>query len=98
MVVTMVMVIAYRYGRGTPSPQAKGVLPGDIPLRGARAQHFATVRVQTEVCRVCGSHPAASASGRQRCRVRDGGNAEGANLGAHRVCRFAPRPNEKRPG
>ena len=39
-------------------PQAKGVLPGDIPIRGARAQHFATVRPENKVCRVCGSHPA----------------------------------------
>jgi hypothetical protein len=32
-------------------PQAKGVLPGDIPIRGARAQHFATVRHKNKVCR-----------------------------------------------
>ena len=44
-------------------PQAKGVLPGDIPIRGARAQHFATVRPENKVCRVCGSHLAVWASG-----------------------------------
>lgn len=32
-------------------PQTKGVLPGDIPIRGARAQHFATVRHKNKVCR-----------------------------------------------
>ena len=37
-------------------PQAKGVLPGDIPIRGARAQHCATVWPGNKVCRVCGSH------------------------------------------
>ena len=44
-------------------PQAKGVLPGDIPIRGARAQHCATVRPENKVCRVCGSHLAVWASG-----------------------------------
>ena len=44
-------------------PQAKGVLPGDIPIRGARAQHFATVRPENKVCRVCSSHPTVWASG-----------------------------------
>ena len=43
-------------------PQAKGGLPGDIPIRGATAQHFATVRPENKVCRVCGSHPAVGAS------------------------------------
>jgi hypothetical protein len=38
-------------------PQAKGVLPGDIPIRGARARRFDSVRVQTKVCMVCGLHP-----------------------------------------
>ena len=36
--------------------QAKGVLPGEIPIRQATARHCATVRVQTEVCRVFGLH------------------------------------------
>ena len=44
-------------------PQAKGVLPGEVPIRGARAQHFATVRPENKVCRVCGSHLAVWASG-----------------------------------
>ena len=39
-------------------PQAIGVLPGDIPIRGARAQHCATVWPGNKVCRVCGSHSA----------------------------------------
>ena len=63
MVVTMVMVIAYCYGPRTHTcPAGEGVLPGDIPIRGA-AQHFATVRPENKVCRVCGSHPAVWASG-----------------------------------
>ena len=44
-------------------PQAKGVLPGNIPIRRARAQHLATVRPKNKVCRVCGSHPALWANG-----------------------------------
>ena len=36
------------------------VLPGRIRIRGARARYPSTVRVQTEVCRVCGLHPPAS--------------------------------------
>lgn len=82
-------------------PQAKGVLPGDIPIRGARAQHCATVWPGNKVCRVCGSHPAAWASGRKPTHcgpVRDGCNAEGVNLCAYPVCKFAARLNEKRPG
>ena len=43
--------------------QAKGVLPARIAMRGARAQHCATVRPESKVCRVCGSHPAVRASG-----------------------------------
>jgi hypothetical protein len=44
-------------------PQAKGVLPGDIPIRGAQAQRCATVRPGNKVCRVCGSYLALWASG-----------------------------------
>jgi hypothetical protein len=44
-------------------PQAKGVLPSRIAMRGARAQHFATVRPENMVCRVCSSHLAVWASG-----------------------------------
>jgi len=44
------------------SPQAKGVLPGEVPIRGARARRFATVRVQTKVCRVCGLQAGAAAT------------------------------------
>ena len=44
-------------------PQAKGVLPDDIPIRGARAQHCATVWPGNKVCRVCGSHLAVRVNG-----------------------------------
>ena len=48
---------SYCYGRREGGiVQAKGVLPGDKPMREATARHCATVRVQTEVCRVCGLH------------------------------------------
>ena len=47
----------------THVPQAKGVLPGEVPIRGVRAQHLATVRPENKVCRVCGSHPAVWANG-----------------------------------
>ena len=43
--------------------QAKGVLPARIAMRGARAQHCATVWPGNKVCRVCGSHLAVWASG-----------------------------------
>ena len=83
-------------------PQAIGVLPGDIPIRGARAQHCATVRPENKVCRVCGSHPAMWANGPNaasaRACARRRGNGEGANLGAYPVRRFAPRPNENGQG
>ena len=44
-------------------PQAKGVLPGEGAIRGAQAQHCATVWPGNKVCRVCGSHLAVWASG-----------------------------------
>ena len=53
---------------------------------------FAGFAVRTWQCGQAGRKPG------QRGPVRDSGNAEGANLGAYRVCRFAPRPHEKRPG
>ena len=37
-------------------PKVKGVLPGEIPIRGERAHGWPTVRVQTKVCRGCGLH------------------------------------------
>ena len=37
-------------------PQAKRVLPGHHAMRGATAQHCATVWPENKVCRVCGSH------------------------------------------
>ena len=57
MVVTVVMITRIVMVAGRSYAQAKGVLPGDIPMREATARRFATVRVQTEVCRVCGLHP-----------------------------------------
>lgn len=44
-------------------PQAKRVLPGHHAMRGATAQHCATVRPENKVCRVCGSHLAVWAIG-----------------------------------
>ena len=59
MVVTMVMVIAYCYGRGTPTcPRQKGSFLAIFQYGGAQAQEFATVRPENKVCRVCGSHSA----------------------------------------
>lgn len=63
MVVTMVMVTAYCYGREYTHAQAKRVLPAENLMRGATARHCATVRVRTEVCRVCSSHPAVRGNG-----------------------------------
>ena len=51
-------------------PQAKGVLPGDIPIRGARARHCATVWPENKVCRVCGSHLAARVDGLNSASAR----------------------------
>lgn len=53
--------------------QAKGVLPGEIPIRQAKARHCATVRVQTEVRRVCGLLPTrdkCAATALPHCEVR----------------------------
>ena len=44
-------------------PKAKRVLPAENPMRGARAQHCATVWPENKVCRVCGSLPAARTDG-----------------------------------
>ena len=49
--------------RGRCPGKTARVLPGRIRIRGARAQHFATVRPENKVCRVCGSHLAVWASG-----------------------------------
>jgi len=40
--------------RWRSGPKQKGVLPSRSPMRGARARYFASVRLQTEVCTVCG--------------------------------------------
>ena len=98
MVVTMVMVTAYCYGRGTHTyPGQKGVLPGDIPIRGARAQHCATVRPKNKVCRVCGSHPAMwangpnAASARACAGWRQRGRCEPSCVPGSQVCTQAKR-------
>ena len=44
-------------------PQAKGVLPGEVPIRVARAQELASSRPENKVCGVCGSHLAARVDG-----------------------------------
>ena len=44
-------------------PKAKRVLPTENSIRGATAQHLATVRPENKVCRVCGSHPEVRAGG-----------------------------------
>lgn len=81
--------------------QAKGVLPGRIAMRGRERSisppsdqktRFAGFAVRTWLCGPAGRKPSHCGS------VRDGGNAEGANLGACPVCRFAPRPHENRQG
>ena len=75
-------------------PQAKRVLPGHHAMRGATARRFDSVRVRTEVCRVCGLHP--GDAGRQtECRASVGISAQwmsatGANLSASPVRRYAP--------
>ena len=75
-------------------PQAKRVLPGHHAIRGATARRFDSVRVRTEVCRVCGLHP--GDAGRQtECRASVGISAQwmsatGANLSASPVRRYAP--------
>ena len=75
-------------------PRAKRVLPGENPIRGAQAQHFATDRPENKVCRVCGLHP--GDAGRQtECRASVGISAQwmsatGANLSASPVRRYAP--------
>ena len=72
----------------------RGVLPGQNPIRGATARRFDSVRVRTEVCRVCGLHP--GDAGRQtECRASVGISAQwmsatGANLSASPVRRYAP--------
>ena len=78
-------------------PQAKGVLPGDIPIRGARAQHFATVWPGNKVCRVCGSHLAVWASGpkarsaRACAGWRQRGRCEPSCVPGSQVCTQAKR-------
>jgi len=51
-------------------PQAKGVLPGDSPIREAPAQHCATDRPENKVCRVCGSHLTARVDGLNSASAR----------------------------
>ena len=94
MVVTMVMVTAYCYGRGTHTyPGQKGSFLAifqcggrkrSISLPSDQKTRFAGFAVRTWLCGPAGRKPSHCGP------VRDGGNAEGANLGAYRVCRFAP--------
>ena len=56
MVVTVVMVTAYCYGRGMHTCPGKTGPSWPKANTGARARRFDSVRVQTEVCRVCGLH------------------------------------------
>lgn len=78
-------------------PQAKGVLPGDIPIRGARAQHLATVWPGNKVCRVCGSHLVVWASGpkarsaRACAGWRQRGRCEPSCVPGSQVCTQAKR-------
>ena len=102
MVVTMVMVSAYCYGPRTHTcPRRKGSFLAIFHYGGRERSisppsdqktRFAGFAVRTWQCGQAGRKPG------QRGPVRDGGNAEGANLDAYLVRRFAPRPNEKRPG
>ena len=96
------MVTAYCYGPRTRTcPRQKGPFPA-IFLYGGRERsisppydaktRFAGFVVRTRRCGAVGRMPD------ERGPVRDGGNADGANLGAYPVCRFAPRLCEKRPG
>ena len=102
MVVTMVMVTAYCYGRGTHTyPGQKGSFLAifqyggrkrSISLPSGCKPRFAGFAVRTRRCGAVGR------MSDERGPVGDGGNADGANLGAYPVCRFAPRLCEKRPG
>ena len=82
-------------------PQAKGVLPGDIPIRRAQAQHLATVWPGNKVCRVCGSHLAVWASGpkarsaRACAGWRQRGRCEPSCVPGSQVC---TRPHENGQG
>ena len=102
MVVTVVMVTAYCYGRRTHTcPRQKGSFLAIFQYGGRERSisppsdpktRFAGFAVRTRRCGAVGRMPD------ERGPVRDGGNADGANLGAYPVCRFAPRLCEKRPG
>ena len=93
----------FRCRRATPAapPRQKGSFLAESPCGGRERSiappsdqktRFAGFAVRTRRCGATGRKPG------QRVPVRYGGNAEGANLGAYPVCRFAVRLNEKRPG
>ena len=94
----------FRCRRATPGhlAQAKGVLPGDIPIRGAQAQHCATVWPGNKVCRVCGSHLAVRVNGLNAASALTCagllGKRKVRTLVRTGFCRFAPRCAQKRPG
>ena len=102
MVVTMVMVSAYCCGPRTHTcPRRKGSFLAIIQYGGRERSisppsdqktRFAGFAVRTWLCGPAGRKPSHCGP------VRDSGNAEGANLGAYPVCRFAPRPNENGQG
>ena len=79
--------------------QAKGVLPGEVPIRVARAQELASSRPENKVCRVCGSHLAVRVNGLNAASTLTCAGL----LGKRRVrtlvrTGFAPRCARKRPG
>lgn len=93
----------FRCRRATPAtpPRQKGSFLAESPCGGRERSisppsdqktRFAGFAVRTRRCGATGQRPG------QRGPVRDSGNAKGANLGAYRVCRFAPRCARKRPG
>lgn len=102
MVVTMVMVTAYFYGRGTHTyPGKRGPSWRYSNTGGASAAfRYRPTRKQG----LQGLRFAPGGAGRRaECPVSAGlcvkaGNGKGANLGAYRVCRFAPRPYENGQG
>lgn len=74
-------------------PRQKGSFLAESPCGGrersiappsGQETRFAGFAVRTWLCGPAGRKPSHCGP------VRDGGNAEGANLGAYRVCRFAP--------
>jgi len=80
--------MAGRARKRRPS-QTTRVLPGPSAMRGARARRFATVRVQTGVCTVCGLHPPASTRSKG-----EQGNPETNGATATAITPFPVRPED----